>query len=65
MTTSLAGIPRSGGQVLVGGWRSFTVMVNWHTSPLSDVHVTAVVPTGKKLPEGGVQSTMHIVGGSM
>ena len=52
-------IVRLVGQVIVGGWVSSIVTVKAHVeSGLSGdasvaVHVTVVVPTAKKLPEGG------------
>jgi len=34
------------GQVIEGGWVSFTVMVKEQLGPAAGVHVTVVVPTG-------------------
>jgi hypothetical protein len=47
----------SGGQSMVGASVSFTVTVNMHCccGGPGDVHVTVVVPTGKKSPEAGTQ----------
>lgn len=42
------------GQVIVGACVSLTVTVNVHSVP-SLSHVTEVVPTGKKDPDGGSQ----------
>ena len=47
------------GHVITGGCVSLTVTVNVHISgpaPLLDLHVTVVVPTGKKEPETGEQA---------
>ena len=43
------------GQVIVGGWVSFTLTVNVQLGPAVEVHVTVVVPTGKNEPEAGEQ----------
>ena len=47
------------GQVIVGGWVSFTVTVNVQPDVLPEesatIQVTVVVPTGKKEPETGEQ----------
>ncbi len=43
------------GQVIVGGWVSFTVTVNVQLGPAVAVQVTVVVPTGKNEPEAGLQ----------
>jgi hypothetical protein len=51
----------SDGQVSTGGSRSLTVtvMVQVAVLPAPDaVHVTVVVPTGKKDPEAGEQETV-------
>ena len=41
------------GHVIVGAWVSLTVTVNEQGEPMVGVHVTVVVPTGKKLPDAG------------
>ena len=43
------------GQVIVGGWVSFTLTVNVQLGPADELHVTVVVPTGKNEPEAGEQ----------
>jgi hypothetical protein len=57
----------SGGQVIVGGCVSLTVMVNVQLGPAVVVHVTVVAPTGKNEPELGLQDALSqvrlIVGG--
>ena len=47
-----------GGQVIVGGVVSLTVTVKVQPGPLCTVQVTVVVPTGKQLPETGLQVTV-------
>ena len=47
-----------GGQVIVGGWVSFTVTVKVHDGPVLEVQVTVVVPFGKNEPDGGEQVTV-------
>ncbi|GAB6181206.1 hypothetical protein JCM14036_25250 [Desulfotomaculum defluvii] len=48
------------GQVIFGGSVSMTVIAKLHEDVLSDasvaMQVTALVPTGKKEPEGGLQA---------
>ena len=46
------------GQVIVGGWVSFTVTVKAQLGPSALVQVTVVVPFGKKEPEAGEQVTV-------
>ena len=46
------------GQVIVGGCTSLTVTVNVQLAPACAVHVTVVVPLGKKDPEAGEQITV-------
>ena len=43
------------GQVMDGGWVSFTVTVNEQLGPAVVEHVTVVVPFGKKDPAAGEQ----------
>jgi len=43
------------GQVMTGAWVSLTVTAKLHEGPAASMHVTVVVPTGKKSPDGGVQ----------
>jgi hypothetical protein len=43
------------GQVIDGGWVSFTVTVNEQVGPAVVEHVTVVVPFGKKDPAAGTQ----------
>jgi hypothetical protein len=45
------------GQVMVGGWTSFTLTVNVHIPPPEAVAVTVVVPTGKNEPDAGKDVT--------
>ena len=56
------------GQVKTGGSVSTMVTVNEHSAnPPQEsvtVHVTVVVPTGKKDPDGGVQETVKPAGHS-
>ncbi len=44
--------------MIVGACASLTVTVNEHGEPVVGVHVTVVVPTGKKLPEAGAHVTV-------
>lgn len=50
------------GQVIVGGCVSFTLIVNVQVAVLPEpsvaVAVTVVVPTGKKLPDAGLLTTV-------
>jgi hypothetical protein len=46
------------GQVIVGACVSLTVTVKEHGEPVVGVHMTVVVPTGKKLPEAGAHVTV-------
>ena len=46
------------GQVIVGGCVSLTVTVNVQLDPACAVHVTVVVPLGKKDPEAGEHITV-------
>ena len=46
------------GHVIVGGVVSVTVTVNEQLGPAVLVQVTVVVPTGKQLPEEGLQVTV-------
>ena len=46
------------GQVIVGGCVSFTVTVNEQVGPAEAVHVTVVVPFGKKEPDAGMHVTV-------
>jgi len=46
------------GHVTAGGCVSLTVTVNEQLGPVVEVHVTVVVPTGKKEPEAGEQVTV-------
>jgi hypothetical protein len=51
-----AGTVRFAGHVITGGWVSLIVTVKTQVAPPGvSVQVLVVVPTGKKLPEGGVQ----------
>ena len=45
------------GQVIVGGWVSWTVTVKLEVAPEVVVMFTVVVPTGKKDPEAGLTLT--------
>ena len=47
------------GQMTAGGCVSFTVTVNEQLA-MSAVHLTLVVPTGKKDPEAGVQTGVQL-----
>ena len=52
---------KPGGQLITGGWVSFTVTLKLHvtikfTASIA-VQVTVVVPTGNAEPEGGLQKT--------
>ena len=46
------------GQVMAGGWLSTTVTVKPHEGPAVVVQLTKVAPTGKNVPERGLQVTM-------
>jgi hypothetical protein len=48
----------SAGQVILGGVLSATVTVNEQLAPPDSEQVTVVVPTGKQLPEAGLQVTV-------
>jgi hypothetical protein len=48
----------SPGQVITGGVLSVTVTVNEQPGPAAVVQVTVVVPTGKQVPEAGLQVTV-------
>ena len=48
----------SAGQLIVGGVLSVTVTVNMQLAPPGSEQVTVVVPTGKQLPEAGLQVTV-------
>ena len=48
------------GQVIEGGWVSFTRTVNVQVGPANVDAVTVVMPTGKKLPEAGWTDTVTL-----
>ena len=56
-----------GGQVMTGSSTSLTETVNEQPTPLLLEQFTVVVPTGKKVPDGGLQVTIRhelvVVGG--
>ena len=47
-----------GGQVIVGGCVSVTVIVNEQVFTDAELHVTVVAPTGKKEPDAGEHATV-------
>jgi hypothetical protein len=53
-----AAVFMSPGQVITGGVLSVTATVNVQLGPVVVVQVTVVVPTGKQLPEAGLQVTV-------
>jgi hypothetical protein len=64
-----ANVPPDAGHVITGASVSLTVTVNEQLPGLPDAsvaeHVTVVVPFGNTLPEGGLQTTVGIVGGQL
>ncbi len=46
------------GQVMAGGWVSFTVTVKLQLSSDAVSQVSGVVPTGKKDPDGGLHENV-------